>query len=344
MEKKTITIYDIAKEANVSPATVSRVLTGSAPVKDETRKRVQDTIKKYNFQPNALARSLTRRESKKIGVILPDITHPFFSTVFMETERYALEKGYTLILCNSMNDYQVESLHLKVLSENQVDAIIFMGGRVNCVKNSRKHSIEMKQINDKIPIVIINGNMSGVDCYKVVTDEAKGVNELVDYLVGLGHSKIGIIGGKADITSTIIKQKAFIEALKMHGIDINYDWIINEGFYIESGVNAMNSILKCKERPTALLAINDFVAIGAIKVAKSKGIKVPEDISITGFDDAYISQIVSPELTTVNQNYRGIGEAVINTIIDIISNRECKKIKTIETKIVIRDSCTKADM
>ncbi len=339
MEKRNVTVYDIAKEANVSPATVSRVLTGNARVSEEKRKSVEEIIEKYNFQPNAIARSLFKKQTKIIGFVLPDITNPFFSTVYLGIEKYAVNAGYTMMLCDSMSSHELEFTHLRTLAEKQVDAIVFMGGRVNEVKTNPKYADEMNQILARTPIVIVNGKMTGVDCYKIVTDEEKGIAQLVDYLVSLGHREIGILGGTSNVTATKIKHEAFAKALSKHKIEVNKRWIITKGFSMESGYECMRRLLMMKERPTAVLTISDFVAIGAIRAAKEAGLRVPQDISITGFDGTYISEIIDPHLTTVSQNYNAIGKAIIETIDEIVDGKMPQKEKIIDTSLIVRDSC-----
>lgn len=338
MGKDNITVYDIAKEAGVSPATVSRVLTGNATVSDEKRVKVEEVIKKHDFQPNALARSLSKKESKIIGVILPDITNPFFSSVFIEAEKLALKAGYTMILCDSMNNNELEFMHLRSLTEKQVDAIVFMGGRINDVKTKTKYAEEMNQISKKIPLILVNGKMTGVDCYKVVAEEEKGIAELVEHLISLGHTKIGLLGGKTSVTSTYLKHKAFEKAIHKHGLEINRNWVITNDFSMESGADSMRKLLELEDRPTAVMAINDLVGVGVVQAAKEAGLRIPQDMAITGFDGVYISKITDPPLTTVSQNYEEIGAAVIETILDIVNKRETIKTKKIKTELIVRSS------
>lgn len=338
--RKKITIYDIAKEAHVSPATVSRILNGSATVSEEKRNAVEEIIKKYDFHPNILARSLLTNESKTIGFILPDITNPFFSTAYFETEKNALEKGYTIILGNSMGDYKIESHLLNVMQEKRVDAIVFMGGRVNNVRRHQKLSDELNQVAERTPVVMVNGKMPGDICYNIKTNEEKGLSELMEYLISLGHKKIGILGGRKGITSSYLKQNVFRKVLKAHNLPCNEDWIIDTGFSISAGVEAVERLMSMKEKPTALIGISDYVAIGIMQTLQSYHIKVPDDISVAGFDGSYISLATNPALTTVSQNYEQIGKEVVNTILDILSHRTTLKTKLIETKLIIRDSCS----
>lgn len=339
MLKKALTVYDIAKEAKVSPATVSRVLTGKAKVSSEKRERINAIIDKYNFKPNAIARSLINRESQMIGFILPDITNPFFASVFLEAEKYAFSLGYTILLCNSINMFELESFYLRTFVEKKVDGIILMGGRVNKTKTIKEQANEVQAITEQIPIVMVNGRMTGVDCYKVNADEKHGMNQLVDYLYRLGHRKIGFIGGSKDITSSDIKMRVLFSKIKEYGIQCKNDWIINGAFTIESGIETMNKLLDCRELPTAVMAVNDIVAVGALKAAKLRRFKVPDDISITGFDDNYITDIVSPSITTVSQNTVELGRAAVDIIVNTANGRKVKKEYSIKTNMVVKDSC-----
>ncbi|WP_202078973.1 LacI family DNA-binding transcriptional regulator [Caldalkalibacillus salinus] len=339
MKKDHVTIYDIAKEANVSPATVSRVLTGSAKVRPDTMNRIMALIEKYNFRPNGLARSLTYKKSKMIGFILPDINHPFFSTLVLKSEAHALKRGYTSFLCNSMNNSEMESQYLHNLLEKQVDGIIFLGGRINAVKTNPEYAEELKQVMDRIPVVFVNGQMSGVDAYAVHTDEAYGVNQLVQLLVNHGHSKIGFLGGLSGITSTEMKWTTFKEALNDHNIEVREEWMIESGFNIESGEEAAAQLLSLKEKPSSIICVNDFVAMGTINMINKFGLSVPHDFSVVGFDDIYLAQYFPPGITTISQNYKQLGQTAIDVLINLIEGKEAQKETIIPTSLVIRNSC-----
>ena len=345
MQEKSMTIYDIAKEAGVSPATVSRVLTGNARVKEDKKEKILNIIKENDFKPNALARSLINKATKTIGFIVPDITNPFFSGVFLEAEKKALSLGYTMILCNSMNDNKmnrtgVESLYLDMLREKQVDGIVIMGGRANEKKSGRGQAEELKAIRQKIPVVFINGAMSGVKSYHVAADEKSGMQELIKYLAALGHKRVGFIGGRKGITSTDIKHTAFLEAVKQGIFQSKEEWLITSNFSVEDGYESMKKLLDCKELPTAVMAVNDFTAIGAINAAKDRGLRVPEDISVTGFDGIYMTEAVRPRITTVSQNYMELGAKAIEIIDKLTLGEKVKRKYTVDTMVLIKDSCS----
>ncbi|TCN27468.1 LacI family DNA-binding transcriptional regulator [Mesobacillus foraminis] len=339
MKKENVTIYDIAKESNVSPATVSRVLTGNAKVRPKTMQRIIDVIEKHNFRPNSLARSLLHKSSKTIGFILPDINHPFFSTLVQKGEAYALELGYTTFLCNTMNNSENESKYLQSLVEKQVDGIIYLGGRINATDTDEQYAEEIKKVMERVPVVFVNGQMTGVDAHIVRTNEEIGIEKLVELLVNLNHKKIGFLGGVEGISSTDLKKNTFLNVMKNKGLVVNSDWMIGDGFNIESGEEVASKLLYLKERPTAVICANDLVAIGVIRVLTKFGLKVPDDISVVGFDDIYLAQYFPPGITTVNQNYDQLGQTAINVLVDLINGKEAEKETVVPTSLILRDSC-----
>lgn len=339
MEKK-ITIYDIAKEAGVSPATVSRILTGNATVRSEKREAVENIIQKYDFRPNQLARGLLKNETKTVGFILPDITNPFFSTMYFETEKSALARGYNIILANSMSDSKNESSLLTMLMEKQVDAIVFMGGRINTVRSRPNYLEELNGVAKTTPLVTINGKTKGTDCYKIQTDEEDGMLQLLEYLFSLGHTRIGILGGRNTVTATHLKYNALRKALRRHNLPCHEEWIIESGFSMEAGEDAANKLLSLGELPTALIGISDLVTIGVMRVLQKHRIKVPQDISVAGFDDDYLAQVTNPALTSVSQNYEEVGKRVVDTILDVLAGKPIEKNQIVPTKLNVRDSCS----
>lgn len=313
-------------------------------MRPETMKQVSNIIKKYNFRPNSLARSLLDKQSKTIGFVLPDINSPFFSTLVLKSETQALKLGYTSFLCNSNGDADIESAYLQNLVDKQVDGIIFLGGRINNTEKTplyNKQVEEMQQVMDRVPLVLINGQMSGLDAHIVRTDEEYGVDKLIELLVNHGHSQIGFLGGHETVSSAILKRRAFSEALEKHGLPVNHDWIIAGDFTIESGELVAARLLDQREKPTAVICVNDFVAIGAIRMFNKFGLKVPEDISVTGFDDIYLAEHFPPGITTVSQNYNLLGKTAVNVLVDLIEGKKVEEETVIPTSLVIRNTCVK---
>lgn len=334
-----ITIYDIAREAEVSVSTVSRILTGSAPVSQETKQRVEAVLQKHNFRPNKLARNLSYQRSMTIGVILPDITNPYFSTIFAEMQRHALTHDYSLLLFNAMNSLELESEGLAYLSRHQVDGLIFMGGRVDEITLAPRYQEELAAFTAKVPTVIVNGGIRSDHVSTIHTDEKHGIEQVVEYLVGLGHTHIAMLGGSDHITVTRDRQQAFREAMAAFGKPVQEDWLIPDGFSITSGVNAFEKLLQQPEHPTAVICINDLVALGVLKAAAAHQIAVPHQLSVVGFDDVYLAEVSTPELTTVSHNYPALGHKIIETMVRHIQGETSVDSILMDMQLVIRNSC-----
>ena len=337
MTKKNITIYDIAKEAKVSPTTVSRVLTSNPLVKESTRKLVLKKIKELDFTPNEAARSLTKKHTNMIGFIVPDITNPFFSQVYIEVEKKALEKGYTILLRNSLARSEMESAHLREFTERRVECIVFMGGRINKTTPDPKEVTEMREVAKRVPIIFVNGSMEGVDCNKIRTDDEEGIRLIVSHLVALGHKKISLIGGSEGITAADLKVLGFRKALEDYQLEFHKEWQIFTGFGIDNGRYAMRKLLENENLPTAIIGMNDMVLYGILKECREQNIPV-RNFSFVGYDDIFPSDIVYPSLTTVNQNYGALGSEIVNSINKMIEKQPVEKDIVIESTLIIRES------
>jgi LacI family transcriptional regulator/LacI family repressor for deo operon, udp, cdd, tsx, nupC, and nupG len=343
MKKKDITIYDIAKAANVSPTTVSRVLTRNPLVKESTRRLVLDKMNELEFTPNESARSLTKKQTNMVGFILPDITNPFFSQTYIEVEKKALEKGYTVLLRNSGNSSEMESIHLRELVERRVECIVFMGGRINSSKPSIKEVNEMKEVTKRVHVIMVNGSMEGIDCPTIRTNEEEGFRSIIIHLFSLGHCDISLIGGVKGISTTDLKVAVLREELKKHGISYNEKWQIYSGFSIEDGRKAMEKLLSLKKLPSAIIGINDMVIYGALKECRVLDIPIG-NFSFVGFDDIFPSNIVHPSLTTVNHNYDILSLKIVQAINKIIKKEPLEKESIIGTKLIIRESSKKLEL
>jgi LacI family transcriptional regulator/LacI family repressor for deo operon, udp, cdd, tsx, nupC, and nupG len=338
--KNSINIYAIAKEAGVSPATVSRVLTKSARVSEEKRDKVQALIDKYNFKPNILARRLSNTESKTLGILSPDIRNPYFAALFVECEKAANARGYTVLLCNSLGKNELEDSHLEGLFEQRVDAIIQTGGRIDQLISDKEYVEHVNRIANSIP-VIIAGKLEGAECYQVKIDHDYAIEILMEYLIELGHREIALVGGTKNARSTYDKQLRYKKILREHAIKFNKNWIVEGDTYdIEGGYECMNRLFNLKKKlPSALIAINDFTAIGIMRSIREHGLEIPRDISVTSFDNTFVSEVATPKLTTIGYDYKMIGETLIDVAISAIQKKELPRIQLIKSELVIRESC-----
>lgn len=338
MDNESITVYDIAKEAGVSPATVSRVLTNSARVSDEKKKRVQEIIDKYDFEPNSFARSLSKKESKTIGMIVPDIRNPFYSTLFVNCEMEASRFGYNMILCNTINELASEGGHLRNLSEKRVDAIIQVGGSVDEVHPDPKYIALIDKIARKIPTVIA-GALEGANVYRIIPESTHGMKILLDYLTGLGHREIALIGGRGTVIPTLKKRSALRNYFMDHNLPLREEFIIDAPYTVEGGYEGMQKLFEIGRLPTAIIGINESVAMGIMKALLERQLRIPEDISLVGYDDTFYSEMTTPQLTCISYNLKSYAEKIMETIMNILSKNETDRVQYIQTYLVERSSC-----
>ncbi|WP_178019098.1 substrate-binding domain-containing protein [uncultured Paenibacillus sp.] len=342
---KPITVYDIAKEANVSVATVSRVLNNTAPVKKETRERINELISKYQFQPNALARSLSKKETGMIGIILPDITNPFFPEVLSGFDLEARKRGYTYFLCDTVSasvdsteQYIRESQYLNALAEKQVDGIVMMGGRVDLAKPDQQLIEEVAEIGKRLPVLLVNGRLPKSGLNRVAVDERHGAELAAQHLIELGHRDIAIVGGFRHMSNTVERTSSFMKRIGRFGLEVRKEWVLHGGFSVASGTAFMNQLLELPKRPTAVFCLNDLVAIGVLKAAVKAGLRVPEDLSIIGYDDIPFASNSIPELTTVSLRTHELGRTAGEVLHQMITKTKVNKTTLLKPELVVRES------
>lgn len=335
------TIEDVAKHAGVSITTVSRVINNNYPVKDSTRKKVEQAIAALNFTPNSLARGLIHKKTYTIGVIVPSITNLFFPEVVKGIERTIRQQAYTLFLCETKEQPDEERLHIQRLKERQVDGMIVIGPTVENIKNGF-----LENVTTEMPLVLVNGYHRGIHCNFVLSDEEMGTVEALMYLLQLGHRDIAFLRGGHSY-SYDLKQEIFVDIMKKHDIAIHAHNIItietgNSLATVDMALEAVKERMQQKNPPTAIFCCNDWMATGAINGAKQLGLAVPQDISVVGFDNIVISQISEPKLTTVDQGMFKLGESAAKLLLEVIEDNGRKqglKKVILETALIKRQSC-----
>ncbi len=300
-------IKDIAREAGVSTATVSHVINKTKYVTDETREKVQLAIKKFNYHPNAHAQMLALGKSKIIGLLVSDISNPFFPEIIKSIEAAVFEKGYDLILLNTNYNIEraIEDVHR--LIQMNVAGIVLM------ISEFDESLIEVAK-RKKTSIVFHDLGVVGERMSNVILDYAVGIDEAVQHLVSLGHKNIAHIAGSHDIYSGRIREKAFLDAMKKHFPNSAKPKVYEGDFRFEGGRSAAHQILQEKKLPTAVLVANDLMALGAMQEFKSAGLLVPQDISIIGFDDIAFAALSEPALTTVCSPRVEIGRRAVEAL------------------------------
>jgi len=331
------TIKDIAKLAGVSKATVSRVLNNSKPVSEEIKKKVLAVIEETQYQPSQIARSLINKETKLIGVLIPDVSNSVFSKIIQGVELEAIKHGYNVLLCNSRYDEKVELEYLDILRDKEVDGLIYHGFKSTSV-------IEDKLKHFNKPVVMIGIGPMSTDLPVVMIDNKKAAYEATQHIIELGHKRIGMIHGPLeDPFAGNDRYDGYRTALKDAGIDLDTT-IIEEGHYkLNDGYRAMNRLLEAKPLPTAVFCANDEMAIGAIKCSIDNGFKVPEDISFVGFDDIDIAGIYSPSVTTISQPFNEKGVSAIQLLMKLINGKEVNHRIVHDHRLIKRESTRKLE-
>ncbi|HEX4020694.1 MAG TPA: LacI family DNA-binding transcriptional regulator [Acidobacteriaceae bacterium] len=285
-------IREVAKKARVSTATVSRVINGSAPVSEDTAARVRQVIQQLNFYPNTHARTLGSGRSRMYGLIISDITNPFFPELVKSFEDIAVEHGQEVIVANT--DYQPKRMETCVrrMLERKVDGVAIMTSEMEM------GLVEMLSLRG-IPMVFLDTGVVGPRCSNIEIDYSGGIDQAIEHLAALGHRRISFITGPMELKSVRTRYEAFRKSMERKGIPFSQELVRHGNHRIDGGQAAMGQLLQLAERPTAVVASNDLTAIGAMGTIHEAGLDVPKDISIIGYDDLEISNFTQPPLTTI---------------------------------------------
>lgn len=301
-------IQEVAKKANVSVATVSRVLNNNPYVKKETREIVMKAIKELNYSPNLSGRILRRNETKVVLILLPTISNPFYSKAVTGINHVADKLGYLTIICNTESSLKKEMDYLDLLRYKQADGAIIM---------SQESDIDIiEEIGINHPIVQCFEYRNSNNISFVSIDNEKAAYEAVNYLIGLGHKRIALVGCTPHYSSASQREEGYKKALHDANIEPDEELIIRGDYGFKSGYDCAVKLMDRDKKPTAVFAISDMQAIGVIKALKGRGIRVPEDISVMGFDNIAFSEIYDPGITTVSQPTYKIGSNAMNILIN----------------------------
>lgn len=329
-----VTIKDVAKKANVSISTVSRVINDSKPVSNEIKQRVLKVIEETGYTPNPVARSLVMKKSQLIGVIVPDISNFFIGEILNGVEEIGKMYDYDIILCNTYGELNQELRYLNLLKSKQVEGIIFMTRNIH-----QKHK-EFFDMGD-LPIVIINKNTSELNVPSICIDHYQASYDMTNYLINNGHKRIALIRSGVDNDVFGIDQlNGYAQALKENGIELDEGLVKNGMSKMEIAYECVQEIIKDKLNPTAIFATSDYMAIGAINSLFDNGFNVPEDVSVVGFNDIKLASMYRPKLTTIKQPIYDIGAVAIRLIIKKIKGEETNEnINILPHELIERDSC-----
>lgn len=311
--KKKITIKTIAKELGVATSTVSKALKDSHEISTETKERIQAYANYYNYKPNSLALQLRNQKTKVIGVILPKIVHHFFSTVIMGIEEGANEKGYHIMVCFSNESYKKEVETLKVLSNGSVDGLIVSIANETLKNKDFDHFKEL--VSEEIPLVLFDRVVDEIQCDKVVVDDVGAGYKATKHLLENGRKKIALITTPNHVNVGALRRQGYEKALIEAYIKSNENLIVE----VDENKDIKLQIAKIfEEGIDGVFAVNEIYAANAMRVAKEKGLNVPNDISIIGFTDGLISEYSSPSITTIAQHGFTMGKQAVELLIERI--------------------------
>src|SRR5690625_4223879 len=332
----SVTIYDVAKKANVSMATVSRVINGNTNVKPATRKKVLDAIEELDFRPNAVARGLASRKTTSVGVVIPDISNVFFAELARGIEDIATMYKYHIILSSSDQKKTKELDLFENMLEKQVDGVIFIGGtidddHVNAFNRSNVPVVLAATLNEDKNIPSVN-----IDYYVAIRD-------VIDALVDQGHEKIGYVASSRS-SADVLKKQGYIDGLAKYNIEHDETYIYEGDDNYRSGLEAFEHFNQLHSKPTAIVASSDEMALGVIHGAQDEGLNVPQDLSVVGFDNTRLSIMVRPTLTTVVQPMYDIGAVSMRLLTKLLKKEEIEDDQVVLPHRLISRNSTKTNL
>lgn len=304
-----VTISDVAREANVSVATVSRVLNNSATVLPETSRRVRATIEQLQYEPNLMARNLRRNESRVILILAPNITNPYYSTILSGIGSMARRFGYSFMVCTTEGESRREAEYLDMLAKRRADGAILLALALE--------EGELKRYAERYPIVQCSEFSPGTSIPHVAVDNYMAARRMTEHLLDSGHRRIAMVSSVNGYPSTLLRLQGYRDALRAAGIEPS-DELVRYGSFdysYSSGVAAAASLLSQAERPSAIFCISDTLALGAVNAAQDLGLSVPEDVSVAGFDDVELTTMFRPGITTMAQPCFRLGECAMELML-----------------------------
>ena len=341
-----VTILQIAEESGVSTATVSRVINGTAPVSQATRERVNAVIERHAYTPNAFARGLISRRSMTIGIIMPDISNPYFSAMFQEIEEAAQAAHYSVFLCNTSfrastaRETELRELDsFQMMLDKNVDGVLVAGGQADLLCVSEAYRAALRRLSSLVPVVVLGSPIDGVDCLFIQRERGEGVSAAVRCLASLGHRRIAFLGGEAGVGITEARLTAYKAALAGLGLPQDDALIALSDYYTPDGCRAMSNLLSRKTPFTALLAMNDSVAFGAYRALADAGLRVPDDVSVISCDQFFSADYFVPRLTSVDQHNERFGRLIINALLGVMNGEQAEVSFTYGPELVVRESC-----
>jgi len=332
---REVTIYDIAKKLDLSPATISRGLKDHPAIKKDTRKKIKDTAAKMGYRHNLFAGNLRSRKTNTIGIIIPRLDSYFMSTVISGMEKVANEKGYNLIISQSQEKFEREIASANTMYNSRVDGLL--ASLAYDTENINHFNALLKK---QIPVIFFDRVVAHPNCTNILIDNEKAGYDAVAHLLSQDCKRILYIGGNLKRNVYADRLKGYKTALAEKGISFDESLVIVNSLNEAAGVDAAKRALQMSERPDGIFAANDTSAVACIQELKQSGIRVPEDIAVAGFNNDPISRIIEPNLTTINYPGHEMGEIAASTLIHAINNSPAPNLNTLVLRhqLIVRQS------
>ncbi|MCP3027918.1 LacI family DNA-binding transcriptional regulator [Halobacillus sp. A5] len=335
-----VTIKDVAKEAKVSISTVSRVLNNSGYTSMEVKEKVNKAVEKLKFQKNMVATAMIKKQTSTFGLIIPDIKNIFYGELTRAIEDQANKYGFNVILCNTDNDLDKEAEYLNFLIRKGVDGVIFSTPEMN-----DRNIKEVMKARSDLAFISLGSRVSDVQIDEVIVNNFEGGYEATKHLLDLGHQRIGFIGGRQNSYSTTERLKGYSQALEDYGLKMDKKLTRLDEFKIHSGYDKGKELLSLKERPTAIFAGNDAIAVGIYKAAREFNLSIPENLSVIGFDDSQFAEIVYPTLTTIRTPIQDMAEKTVELAVQISrKGKNFKETVTFQPTLIKRESTSRVSL
>ena len=309
------TIKDVARMAGVSTTTVSHVINKTRFVAEATQQKVLAAVDELNYAPSAVARSLKCNTTRTIGMLVTKSTNPFFAEVVHGVEEYCYNSGYTLILCNTEGNLEKQRDYLRMLSEKRVDGLLVMCSDLD------QMLLDLLERKNDLPMVIMDWGPESPHTDNILDNAENGGYIATKHFIENGHKKIGCLSGQADKSTCQERLKGFRKAMAEADLTVNEDWLLDGDFECESAVEAAQKFIAMEDRPTAIFCFNDIMAMALISTFEQAGLRVPDDISIIGYDNIDLAPYFSPPLTTVHQPKRRLGKKAIEILLERVKDK-----------------------
>ena len=318
--------------AGVSTSTVSHVINNTRVVSSDVRERVLAIIAETRYIPSAVARSLKNDKTHTIGMMVPNNSNPYFAELIQGIEDAAFRRGYNVILCNAYDDSQKQADYLRVLIEKRIDGLIL-------VASGADDALALLLRDQAVPMVLVDREVAGVAADFVESDHEAGGYLSTKYLIELGHTEIGCVSGPTDLPPARDRVVGYLRALKEAGLKFRLDYLVRSDFTSEGGFRAFRQLLALSKPPTAIFASNDLMAIGGICAASEAQVRIPQDLSVIGYDDIALASYSTPRLTTMAQPKYEMGQLVTRVLLDRIMGAHLPlRRERLQTKLMVRQS------